>query len=259
MAKSKITVQEVNAKVEDIASKFSSGLLDLKQQLETKISSLPTSPCAEAEKVDLLFKIQTFENFMRQAIDALKSDVAVLNSNVMSVKRSVSNLSENVNKHCIIVYGLEEKEAGRNLYDMIVKFLNEGIIAKLPVSDGLVVTKNHINLCYRVGKKATDKARPTVIRFVNIWLRDLIYQNKKLLKGSRIIIMEKLNPENLGIFNEVRRVNKSAWTFRGVTYVLHDGRKTPIKSSADIAVVLKTSAANPSTSGGDTVSSVKNQ
>lgn len=257
MAKSKITVQEVNAKVEDIASKFSSGLLDLKQQLETKFSSLPTSPCAEAEKVDLLFKIQTFENFMRQAIDALKSDVAVLNSNVMSVKQSVSNLSENINKHCIIVYGLEE--TGRNLYDVIVKFLNEGIIEKLPISDGLAVTKNHINLCYRTGKKTTDKARPTVIRFVNIWLRDLIYQNKKLLKGSRIIIVEKLNPENLAIFNEVRRVNKSAWTFRGVTYVLRDGRKTPIKSSADIAVVLKTSDADPSTSSDRAVSSMMNQ
>lgn len=232
MAK-KITVQEVNTKVEDITTKFNSGLLELKKELEAKLSSIPVSPTVETDRNELVMKIQAFENNMREALNALKEDMKKLSASVESVRESINGVTVRLNSHFIIVHGLAESD--NDIYDEILKIFNDRILEKVDFVDKFAVTRNYLNVCYRMGKKrSVDKPRPIAVQFVNMWLRDLIFYNKKKLKGCHMMLTEMLNQDELKLFKQVKAIDKSAWTHKGIAYVVRGGTKHAVKTIRDL-------------------------
>lgn len=237
MADKRLTVREVNCKVEELSDKFTAGLLEFKKELENKFSVLPTSPSIETDKSELLVKFYTFENCIKQSIAELKSSVKNLSTETDALRQSTEKLWLRYNDSFIILHGLEEKEKDQfGLCENVGSFFNNMLVKKSNDPGNYSITKNSFSQCYRIGTKNSDKPRPVAIQFTRIWLRNWIFYNKRLLKGSGMLITERLNRDRLKLFKQVRSVNKEAWTVNGRIYVsLGNNKRKCVQSIDDIA------------------------
>ena len=85
--------------------------------------------------------------------------------------------------------GIPEKQYGKEFYDFVLKFLNERFPSK-----ECKVERHHIDIAHTL-RTRNKKSKPVLlIKFCNRWVRDMIYFNKRDLKGSGISISEHLTP-----------------------------------------------------------------
>lgn len=88
-----------------------------------------------------------------------------------------------------------------------------------------------------MGKKNnnTKKPRPIAVEFCQRWMRDSIYSNKKKLKGTNILITEKLTQPTLKLFLLVKGIKgKQCWTSGGRIYFLEGNVKKEIRNEEDV-------------------------
>lgn len=237
MGSRKVTVYEVNNKVDDLTTKFTSSLMEFKKELESKFSSLPISPATEEGKNDLLLRFQTFENYFKQSLNALKSDILKLKEDVEVIQADNRGLWRRHNGSFLVVHGVVESEKNSGeLYNNMMLFFNDKVLAKIEHRSGgkEMIVKRDIKQCYRMGKKSSDKPRPVAVQFCNVWIRDKLLLNKKNLKGSRTLLTELLSRDVLKLFKAVRSVNKTAWTYRGMVYIFDGNKRKLIGSIEDL-------------------------
>lgn len=235
MANKRLTVIDVNNKVEDLTSKFTEGLLEFKKELENKFSTLPVSPSLEAEKSEFLLKFYAFENYIKTSITDIKVNMEAVKNELTVVKSVQDRLWGRYNGCFLVLHGIQETETNQTeLCNKLIKFINEGILGKVNGTEKIVITKESISQCYRMGKKFGDKPRPIAVQFTQRWMRDFIFNSKKVLKGSRTLVVEMLTEDVLKLFRQVRTVDKSAWTYGGSIYVSVNGKKRKIQSMGDV-------------------------
>lgn len=235
MGSKRLTVQDLNSKMVELNDKFTAGLMDFKKELEGKFSSLPVSPTLETGKNDLLMRFGAFENCMRGIVDDLKLSIERLNKEMKKNQNSLDLIWQKYNCSLLVIHGIKEGESNMcELHNSVLEFLNKNILSKMP-ENHTILSREAINQCYRFGKKSGDRpARPIAVQFSNVWVRNEVFYNKKLLRGSRTLLTEMLTKETLHLYKQVRAVNKSAWTFNGRIYVAYEGKRTLIGSQEDV-------------------------
>lgn len=237
MAKNPSTIKEVNSRVDQLAAEFHKGLSDLKSEIRTGFLSnnapMVTDVKGDEKKLgEILAKFDKFESDINSALNAVKNDVQCLKEQVVSVEDKVKNYTLKWHYNYIMVHGLQEDE--ENVYDKVLKLINSKLINNNDIKS-TNVKKTDINRCYRFGKKDGQKPRPLAVEFCTQWMRDIVFYNKKLLKGTKVMVTELLIEENLKLFKKVKNImGKSAWTYRGLVYAGNKQNRILIKCEDDL-------------------------
>lgn len=223
--KSAPNLKDVNARVEKLASDFNSGLSMLQEEF-SKLKNSYTSAGAEKQP-DFLEKLKSFQEKISTSLGDLIKDVGNLKAISNTLQLRVQSMEMKHNSNFVILHGIPEQNP--DIFSTAIKLFSEKLNIKLD--------KSELSFCYRLGKKPPTgtRPRPIVVQFCRRWARDSIFNNKKRLKGSGIIITEMLTSENLTLFKKARELfSKSAWTFNGLVYVEISGNRRLIKSESDL-------------------------
>ncbi|XP_044747053.1 uncharacterized protein LOC123308463 [Coccinella septempunctata] len=228
MAKPASTIKELNVRVDMLSEELRKGIEDFKNEFLKSQSSTPAIADIGENPLDLL---EAFEKRMNDAIHHIKVDIDSLRNNVNMVKKKEHNSEMKRNLCFLLIHGIPESE--RDIYDAVIKLCNNKI--------EVLLKKEDLNQCYRVGRKKTDsdKPRPIAVQFLRRWNRDAVFVNKRKLKGTNILITEMLTLENFILFKKARRTfGKSVWTLNGVIYVDLKGQKKVVNNEEDLNDIL---------------------
>ncbi|KAG5866749.1 hypothetical protein JTB14_006638 [Gonioctena quinquepunctata] len=137
-----------------------------------------------------------------------------------------------IRRNNIIVYGLEEMN-DESIKDRILQIFNTKM--------NLTIKNSDVGSCYRLGKPNAKKSRPVLVNFFNGYTRQIIFSNKKYLKGTKYVIKEDLTKEQSTLFKmAIQKAGKDGkvWTSSGTVFLkLADNNITKIISIDDLAEV----------------------
>lgn len=224
MSKNNPTIKEVSARVDKLADQFEKGLEAFKNEF------LPAKSLATMntwENNEFLVKLNAFQDSINLSINLLKEDVKNLKDDTVLLSEKLNNFEIRRNYNFIIIQGL--KTEIKDLFEDVLHLFNDKM--------DITVSKNDINQCFYFGKKDTKNGRPRLIavQFCRLWMRDLVFYKKKILKGSTVMICEMLTSDNLNLFKKARELfHNSAWTYKGLVYVGDANRRKCIRCESDI-------------------------
>lgn len=214
------SVKELNARIEKLETLFTKGLSELKSASNAESDQ---STVQELDNSVFGEKLKQFENIMKLSLKEIKNDLGALQAQVDKTVRQVNNFHAQQNSNMLIIYGISEND-DLNIYENVLNIFSN----KLNVN----IAKTDIKYCYRLGQKiASKKSRPVLIEFVHRWMRDQLFYSKRNLKGTKILIVEKLSSHTLELFKKVRdKMGQSSWTYGGTIYVLINDTKIAVRT-----------------------------
>lgn len=108
------------------------------------------------------------------------------------------------------IFGIEEKD--KEITDKLVV----DVATKLGIKD---LNVKCISRSHRVGKPNSSKPRPIIVKFVSYADRKLLYEKKKMLKGTGISIGEDLTKTRLQLRQKASEAYNDVWTSDGVVMI----------------------------------------
>lgn len=155
------------------------------------------------------------------------------------LKWKVDYLEQNSKKHNLLIFGITEEQK-ENPTDKLTDIFNNKL--------DLNINKNDIHKCFRIKSKVTNlakeqsdktenkKPRPILVEFNQRYARNLIFNNKKKLKSTGIVIREDLTSNRYKIWKScVEAIGvKNVWTTEGTIYALFGNKKIIVKDINDI-------------------------
>lgn len=129
---------------------------------------------------------------------------------------------------CLLVHGIKE-ETNEKTDEIVLKLCENNL--KVPLA------LEQVERTHRLGKPATGKTRPIIVKFSNYRIRQTVFGNKKLLKGQKITITESLSNMRLELFKATKSYfDKACWTRDGVVFVKLGTTKRAIRNYADLEI-----------------------
>lgn len=228
MRKGQLTVQSLNARVDEMSMQFQKTMDEFKLQVSQPKS--PTPFATGTEDSELFSKFKSFEKNIMESMNAVKMDLCKLKTISNEIQEQIYQSKLGLNQNIILVHGIREN--ANNIFSEVLELFNNNL--------NIQVNKHQIDSCYRLGKKGPDKRRPrpVIVRFCQRWVRDEIFFNKKKLKGSAFLITELLTSSNFALFKLAKsNFGNAVWTFGGMVYVLgNDGTRKMVKTESDLNV-----------------------
>lgn len=230
MASKPATVKEVNARLEQLAAEFQNGLRELKSEFFENAN--PVESSANKKVSDFILKFNKFESTINSSLAAIKQDVQNMEAKVTNLDNKYKYMEVRDRQNFILVHGIKE-DVG-DMQEHLLKLINLKLLNVSNDSE-LCVKKRDINRCYRLGKKDSEKTRPIAVQFCTQWIRDMVFDKKKLLKGTKVVFTEFLIDENLKLLRLAKQVmGKAAWTFRGLVYAGNKENKILLRKQEDL-------------------------
>nr|CAI5870495.1 unnamed protein product [Callosobruchus analis] len=194
-----------------IVQKVSDGVI---KTVEDRLSRLE-------EKVNRLTDNSTVIQDLKAEVNALKSE------NDYLLKKQ-DELDQAKRSNNLRFFQVAEKENENNLISDVTRLIESHLGIKL--QDSEIVT------CYRIGKRNANKSRGILVTFSNSRIKQLIYNAKKKLKGSGIVIKEDLTGTRFRLMEAAieKTSVKSVWSYFGNIYVLKNGKRFVIRSDSDL-------------------------
>ncbi|KAG5873566.1 hypothetical protein JTB14_023845 [Gonioctena quinquepunctata] len=119
--------------------------------------------------------------------------------------------------------------------------IKDGILQIFNTKMNLTIKNSDVGSCYRLEKPNAEKFRPVLVNFFNRYTKQIIFPNKKYLKGTKYVIKEYLIKEQSTLFKmAIRNAGKDGkvWTSSGTVFSkLADNNITKITSIDDLAEV----------------------
>lgn len=157
---------------------------------------------------------------MNVKINQLEEEIAQLKKDNINIERMAENRAEKLEQYTrrnsVRVFNVEETE-GERCEEKVLTIFSKHMKITLP--------DYAIDRCHRVGNKinreGSNRPRAIIVKFSSYKFRDVVFRNKKLLKGNPAVIKEDLTSTRRDILNhaakkfEVRNV----WTWDGVISV----------------------------------------
>lgn len=133
------------------------------------------------------------------------------NDNQKKLEQKVDILHQQAKKNNIRLMGVKEIE-NENTSNIVKELFTN----KLKTS-----VNNEIIAAYRVGKTNNNRPRHIVVTFNDTKIRNTIYNRKKLLKGTSIVMKEDLTVERLKLVKQASDEYgfKNVWTVNGTIFV----------------------------------------
>lgn len=225
-------LKELNSRVEGIVVTFQDEISSFRDELKkiaSNKSEVASSSNSGMSLDELVNKLDSLENRLMSDVSALKTDMDKLKNNFDESNKLWDSITQRSYCNKLILKGVQERD-DEDLYSVISDIFKSNL-----KSD---VNKKSINVCYRIGKKRTEKQkfpRPIVIEFLYTWERNEIYQKKSMLKGTHFLLSEMLTLIRHKLFVEARKIyGNSCWTRNGNILVHKEGVTRRISSHDEI-------------------------
>lgn len=129
------------------------------------------------------------------------------------LEQKVENLQQLSKRNNVRLIGLREVDNEETLATVKELFSN-----KLKIN--MEKSENRPLVAYRVGQQSHGRPRHIVVTFSNTSAKNSIYNKKKMLKGSGVVMKEDLTMERLKIVRTASEKYgfKGVWTFNGTVY-----------------------------------------
>lgn len=149
------------------------------------------------------------------------TEVKEINRTLQSKMESLERFSRRNN---LRIYGIREKE-------------NEDIVDTLKRETKLEFLKENIEYAYRMGKTTADGCRAIFVRFTQQKYKLEIINNRKNLRGTKIIIADDLTKRTHEILKEAvaKLGKKNVWCMNGKIWYRNGPAKHCIDSEGDIS------------------------
>lgn len=166
---------------------------------------------------------------MKIKISEIEKKVNILEEEKVNAQFRCNELEQQIKIKQLRIYGVGEKQ-NENLNDVI-----SNIFATKMGSPSVTVGE-----CYRLGRPKNGVNRPILATFGTMQQRNLIFFNKKKLKGSKIMITEELTKSTyeLLLYAKENLGKENAWTVGGKIITKYNGKKTIIKSEEDVFRII---------------------
>lgn len=187
-------------------------------------------------------------------VDALEAETSKLQGVVQEQARRIEGMEAYSRTDQLVIRGLPEvtyaERASASTTPGIgiqesVDAVEKAFIAFCGDKLNVTVDQRDISIIHRLKAGSRDSVRPVIVRFTNKKIRNIVYNAKKLLRGSgsNIYVSEHLTKLNSNLFFEARKLLKErkiygCWTTGGIVHVKFSpdpgSRPTPIYSMTDL-------------------------
>lgn len=175
-----------------------------------------------AEKVSQKLNIEDMQNKLKDMEKTVKT--------LQEVNKNITNKMESLQQHMkrksLRIYGVSE-EPNENLHEKTIKIVNEKVKVKINAED--------IENCFRTGRNHNGK-RPILLTVNKYVTKQNIIMNRKLLRGTNIMISEDMTFENHKLLREAETTigKGKVWFYNGKISAKIGPTTHHIKSSEDI-------------------------
>lgn len=152
-------------------------------------------------------RVDTLETQLVEAKVNSEMQLGVLKRENSELREMIEQLQQVNKSNKLRVYGLQERD-NENVKQVLCEMFSKKLSVDVP--------SEAMGNCYRVGKnsKGNRQPRPVSVEFFNFYYRAQVFNKKKLLKGTKIIIAEDLVKARYNLYLKAReRLGKqSVWT-----------------------------------------------
>lgn len=171
-----------------------------------------------------------------EKVAKLEDELTKAKSDIILLQKKADEQEQYSRRSNIRIFGIEEDKE-ENTDDIIINLVNKQLKVDMNV--------NSIDRSHRTGQRKLEvntskKPRPIIVKFTSYRERQKVLQNRKMLKGSGIVIREDLTRTRLTLWQDAVKTfgYQSVWTRDGVIFVVKNGNKYALKSNADLKSIM---------------------
>lgn len=171
-------------------------------------------------------------DIQKNASDQEKRLTELSNQNNLLVNK-IQKLEQFTRNKNIRIYGLKE-EMRENTENIVLNLFANKLNLKDYLSD-------NIDHTYRIGKPGDNKTRAIMVRFTNLKAKNSVIKNRKLLRGSGVIIADDMVKEKHVLLKEAAEIlgKNKVWCRDGIIFANVNNQKTIINNKEDLDKMLK--------------------
>lgn len=197
--------------------------------IRTIVDKVTDGISKEVDKKLLLFENQLMDlgDRHKSKIINMETELKNLRKENEELKRTIEQLDQNTRKCNLRIFNYPDTTKESTI-SSLVSFLNSKMNIDLKESD--------VQECHRIGKPNDKNRRVIFLRLRELQTKHKIYQNKKLLKGTGLVVREDLSSTRRKLMEEaIKRTNiKSVWSQNGIIFVRKNKDFKPIFSVNDL-------------------------
>lgn len=161
-------------------------------------------------------------------IEVLESENTCLKQEINTLRVSVDDMEQYSRRQNLRIYGIPEK-TDENTDQIVVNMCKKQL--------GIDIDVSQVCSSHRIGKTSEGKHRALIVKFTNHNTKSAVYNNKKLLKSTNIVIKEDLTYNKLQLLKLVSRKTdrKNVWTRDGVIFLRVNDQIRKICHESDLA------------------------
>lgn len=215
------TIAAVHQSQKSLESLLLQKMNDFEAQLKATLE--PTS------LVRLSEDFKTFKEYVYSILQLLQQQIAELS-------RVTDVLEMRHRRKCLLLGGIPEVVEGKeNAPDTVCNILK----TKFQLQD---ISTADFKACHRLGTISEGRPRPILVNFVNHSTKSSVWNKKKCLKGSSLVLSEFITRRRQALFQEARKrygITK-CWTMDGSIFVKPPtGKPININSESDFDKVAE--------------------
>lgn len=158
---------------------------------------------------------QEIETKYKKVFTKLENEIITLKAENDKLRYANDKLEQYSRRNNICIFGVAECE-DPNIEKTVLELFNDKLHVK--------ITPDAIDRCHRLGstKKPNSGPRPIIVKFTSNKYKQLVFNNKRKLKGLRVVVKEDLTSSRLLVMNEARKTLQAdnIWTRDGKICVM---------------------------------------
>lgn len=161
---------------------------------------------------------------MQQKLTAIELQNGQLLKETESLRRDNDMLQQYTRRNNLRIYGIPEKQ-NENTDAIVINLLKE----KLNIDLGI----DRIERSHRIGNLKTG--RHIIVKFSSYRDRHRIFENRRKLKGTGIVISEDLTKTRLNILKSAQKKfnRENVWSLDGTIWIKINNQKFGVRSEAE--------------------------
>ncbi len=168
----------------------------------------------------------------RRISDGNNQRIKELEGQCQHLSQQIDDLEQCSRRNCLLLHGVAESR-NENTTNIAVDKLNHHL--------GTDLSPSNIDRSHRLGKPRHDsrRPRPIIVKFTSYQHRQSVYNQKKKLKNTQLLITKSLTKQRMDLYRAAQqRVSngniQAAWTSDGKVIILSGDRKVTIRKSSDL-------------------------
>ena len=204
---------------------------------------------ADMLNIEKIVEIEVTTKAVKDEMDQLRTENRIMKIKMAALQDELDAAEQYSRRNCLIFHGLPE-ERGELTSDKIMNIVHNQL--KIPNDADTGVIKRDIDRSHRLGKfklasgKQTRSAgnqapRPIIVKFKGYDTRSAVFNVKRELKGTNIMITENLTKTRYALLKKcIEKLGKGkVWSYDGrITTKLSNNTYTVIDSESDLLKLL---------------------